>query len=398
MSGSDVRPRVLHVGKFYPPVSGGMERVLQLLCDREKAFVQSRVLVAHTGRRTVHDVVDGVPVTRAGTWANEGSVAVCPTLPLLLRREDPDVIVIHEPNPLGLVAYALARPSARLVIWFHAEVVRDLRKYALFYRPWFAHAMKRASRVIVATPPMASAAQLQGYDVPVSVIPYGVEVERLRATVAVRDRAERLRGGTAVPTVLFVGRLVPYKGLDVLVRAMREVDARLVLVGDGPLRGTLETLARDTGVASKVLFAGEVNDEELIAWYHACDVFSLPSVTRAEAFGMVQVEAMACGKPVVSTDLPTGVPWVNRDRETGLVVPPGDAEALAGALARLAADPALRVQFGDAGRRRVAQEFTAERMAARAVSLYSEVLAGDGVAVPSAAATACAAGGVDARQ
>jgi glycosyltransferase involved in cell wall biosynthesis len=179
---------------------------------------------------------------------------------------------------------------------------------------------------------------------------------------------------------------------------MREVDARLVLVGDGPLRGTLETLARDTGVASKVLFAGEVNDEELIAWYHACDVFSLPSVTRAEAFGMVQVEAMACGKPVVSTDLPTGVPWVNRDRETGLVVPPGDAEALAGALARLAADPALRVQFGDAGRRRVAQEFTAERMAARAVSLYSEVLAGDGVAVPSAAATACAAGRVDARQ
>lgn len=397
MSVSSGRPRVLHVGKFYPPVSGGMERVLQLLCDREKALVRSRVLVAHTGRRTAHDTVDGVAVTRAGRWLNAGSVAVCPTLPLLLRREDPDVIVIHEPNPLGLLAYVLARPSARLVIWFHAEVVRDPRKYALFYRPWFASAMRRASRVIVATPPMASAAQLQGYGVPVSVIPYGVEVERLRETAFVRDRAEQLRGGAALPTVLFVGRLVPYKGLDVLIRAMSHVEARLVLVGDGPLRRTLETLAREVGVASKVLFAGEVSDEDLVAWYHACDVFTLPSVTRAEAFGMVQVEAMACGKPVVSTDLPTGVPWVNRTGETGLVVPPGDVRALAAALARLAADPALRARLGEGGRRRVEQEFTAERMAARAVSVYAEVLAGEAAGVPSASTSAFAAGRMDAQ-
>lgn len=375
MSAAPKRPRVLHVGKFYPPVSGGMERVLQLLCDREKAFVESRVLVAHTGRRTVHETVAGVPVTRAGTWVSAGSVAVCPSMPWLLRREDPDVVVIHEPNPLGLMAYALARPSARLVIWFHAEVVRDPRKYALFYRPWFAHAMRRASRVIVATPPMASAAQLQGYDVPVSIIPYGVEVDRLRQSPDVGQRAQTLRAGTPVPIVLFVGRLVPYKGLDVLVRAMAHVDARLVLVGDGPLRESLQALAQDAGVATKVHFAGEVSEDELVAWYHACDVFALPSVTRAEAFGMVQVEAMACGKPVVSTNLPTGVPWVNRDGETGLVVSPGDVEALAGALARLAADPVLRGRLGEGGRDRVAGEFTAERMAARAVSMYSEVTA-----------------------
>jgi glycosyltransferase involved in cell wall biosynthesis len=397
VSARAARPRVLHVGKFYPPVSGGMERVLQLLCEREKDSVQSRVLVAHAGRRTVHETVDGVPVTRAGTWVNAGSVALCPAMPRLLAREKPDVIVIHEPNPLGLLAYALARPSAQLVIWFHAEVVRDPRKYALFYRPLFAHAMRRASRVIVATPPMAASAQLQGYDVPVSVIPYGVEVERLQLTASVRQRVERLRAQHPGPLVLFVGRLVPYKGLDVLVRAMADVPARLVLVGSGPQRAQLEALARETGVASKVVFAGEVGEEELVAWYHACDIFTLPSVNRAEAFGMVQVEAMACGRPVVSTNLPTGVPWVNRDGETGLVVEPGDAAGLAAALARLAADADLRGSLGDGGRRRVLAEFTAERMAARAVSVYAEVLAGEGAGAAVGVPKAFAPGEVDLR-
>src|SRR5215207_7920837 len=109
--------------------------------------------------------------------------------------------------------------------------------------------------------------------------------------------------------------MVPYKGLDVLMKSMVDVDASLVLVGDGPQRAALETLARELGVAHKVLFAGEVDDDDLLAWYHACDLFVLPSTTRAEAFGVVQTEAMACGKPVISTALPTGVPWVNRHME-----------------------------------------------------------------------------------
>lgn len=368
------RLQVLHIGKFYPPVSGGMERVLQLLCERERRHVDTRVLVANDGRGTVSEVVDGVPVTRAGTLINAGSVAVCPSMPGLLRRERPDVVVIHEPNPMGLLAYALVRPRAKLVIWFHAEVVRDPRKYALFYRPWLAHAARRASRIIVATPPMAQAEQLQGFDVPISVIPYGVDAERLRSSPSVEAAASALRRRYPGPLLLFVGRLVPYKGLDVLMRAMTSVQGTLVLVGDGPQRAALETLARDSGVADRVVFAGEVREPELVAWYHACDLFTLPSVTRAEAFGMVQVEAMTCGKPVVSTALPTGVPWVNRHGETGLVVPPGDVQALADALGHLVREPELRLQLGRQAQERAAREFTADRMAARAVELYSEVL------------------------
>jgi rhamnosyl/mannosyltransferase len=374
MTSESSRLRVLHVGKFYPPVSGGMERVLQLLCERERTEVDTRVLVANTGRSTAHDDVDGVPVTRAGRFGTVGSVAICPSYPLLLARERADVIVIHEPNPIGLLAYMLVRPSARLIVWFHSEVVRDRWKYALFYKPWFSFAMRRASRVIVASPPMTTAEQLRPFPVRAAVIPYGVDQRRLALTGDVAARAARLRAQHPGPLALFVGRMVPYKGLDVLVRAMADVPATAVLVGGGPQRDRLEALATELGVRSKIVFAGEQDEENLVAWYHACDLFVLPSTTRAEAFGVVQTEAMACGKPVVSTAVPSGVPWVNRDGETGLVVPPGDAARLADALRRLVEDPELRRRMGEAGRRRVADEFTADRMSARAVSLYREVV------------------------
>lgn len=379
------RLRVLHLGKFYPPVSGGMERVLQLLCEREKTEVDTRVLVAGTRRRTVREMVDGVAVTRVANVGFAGSVAVCPSLPLWLSRERADVIVIHEPNPIGLVAYALARPAGRLIVWFHSEVVRDRWKYALMYRPWLAHAMRRASRVIVASPPMADAEQLRGFHVRTEVIPYGVDQRRLERSPDVAARETRLRASHPGPLILFVGRLVPYKGLTVLLRAMVDVPATAVLVGDGPQRATLEALARELGIASKVVFAGEVDEVGLTAWYHACDLFVLPSTTRAEAFGVVQTEAMACGKPVVSTALPSGVPWVNRDGETGLVVPPEDARALAAALSRLAGDAGLRQQMGERGRQRVLAEFTADRMASRAVQLYRDVMSEPAGGLPIAA-------------
>ena len=377
MKSMNARPVVLHVGKFYPPVAGGMERVLQLLCEREKAEVETRVIVANTCAETVHETVDGVAVTRVANYGTVGSVAVCPAFPFWLWRERADVIVIHEPNPLGLLAYAVARPRARLIVWFHSEVVRRGWQYRLFYRPWFANAMRRARRVIVASPPMAQAAQLRGFSAPVSVIPYGIDEKRMTDGPAVMARAAALGAGRTAPVALFVGRMVTYKGLDVLLKAMVDVPATVVLVGDGPERPRLEAQAAALDITHKVVFAGEVTDAELLAWYHACDFFVLPSVTRAEAFGVVQTEAMACGKPVICTALPTGVPWVNRHAETGLVVPPCDHQALASALTALATDPALRRRLGDSARARVREEFTADRMAARAVDVYRDVLLAD---------------------
>jgi glycosyltransferase involved in cell wall biosynthesis len=366
--------KVLHVGKYYPPVPGGMERVLQLLCEGERGQVDSRVLVAGTGRTTVHEVRNGVPVTRAGSLAMIGSVGLSPSLPFELSRARRDITVLHEPNPVALVSDCVTGGRGPLVVYFHSEVVRAEWKYALLYRPFLRRVLDRADRIIVASPSMAEGAeQLAPYRHKCVVIPYGIDPAPFAETPAIRARAVSLRGEGSTPLVLFTGRLVPYKGVDVLLRAMASIDARLVVVGDGPMRGVLQAQARAT-CGGRVTFAGTVPDPELTALYHACDLLVLPSVTRAEAFGMVQIEAMACGKPVVSTSVPSGVPWVNQDNETGLIVRPGDADALAGAVRCLVGDPALRARLGDAGRRRVAREFTAVRMAERTVALYREVL------------------------
>ena len=209
------------------------------------------------------------------------------------------------------------------------------------------------------------------------MIPFGIDVERLDATPAVTARAAQIVTEHPGPRLLFIGRLVPYKGVDVLIDAMASVPgATAFILGDGPLRGELEARAAASGVAGRVQFLGALPDAEVVAHLHACDVFVLPSVSRQETFGVAQLEAMACGRPVVSTDLETGVPWVNQHEVTGLVVPPGNSERLSDALGTLLSDEALRNRLGKAARERVEREFTTERMAQRTVSLYRDVLAG----------------------
>ena len=363
------RMKVLHLGKYYPPVRGGIETVLETLCRGARACLAPRALVHGTTPRTVHEVVDGVPVTRVRSFGTVGAVALTPTLPWWLARSDADVIVLHEPNPMALLAYALVRPKSPLVVWLHSEVIRPRWQYRLFYEPLLNLALRRAARIVVASPPMLDAPSLAPFRDKCAVVPYGVDPAPYAAAAAVE------RTAAAEPTVLFVGRLVGYKGVDVLLRALPGVPVRAVIVGDGPCRGALEALAAELGVAGRVTFAGPVSDEARFEAYRAADFVVLPSVTRQEAFGMVQIEAMLSGLPVVSTALPTGVPWVNQDGRTGLVVPPGDPAALRSALAALAASPDLRRDLGRGARARALATFTAEQMCDGAYEVYREAAA-----------------------
>lgn len=369
------RLEVLHVGKFYPPAPGGMERVVQLLCEGEQATTDSRVLVANTGFGTTREAWQGVPVTRVSSMGSIGSVGICPAFPFELRRARRDVTVIHEPNPLALVSHWIGGQRGPLVVWFHSEVIRPRWKYRLLYRPFLRRVLRRASRIVVSSPTLAAhAEELRDFRDKCVVIPFGVDTARLERTGRIDAEVRTIEQQYPGPRVLFVGRLVPYKGVGVLLRAMKTVDATALIVGDGPLRASLEAQAVEDGVATRVRFLGHLTDEQVVAHFHACDLFVLPSVTRAETFGVVQLEAMACGKPVVSTNLPTGVPWVNRHDDTGLIVEPGDADGLAAAMNALITDPARRERLGAAARRRVADSFTVARMRSLAADLYRDVL------------------------
>jgi rhamnosyl/mannosyltransferase len=366
---------VTHLGKFYPPVAGGMERVLQSLCEGERERgVDSRALVVATSRATILESVNGVPVTRAASWLRVGSVRFAPALIVLLRQVETDILVLHEPNPMALLAFALARPAHRLAVWYHSEVLRPRWRYKLIYEPFLRVPFLRASRIVVSSPALPEhAAALRAHASRCEVIPFGLDVHPAPAPEG-HPAVAAVRARWSGPLVLFVGRLVPYKGVEFLLRALPDAGVGAVIVGDGPLRSALQDLARQLGVDSRTFFTGAVDDGEVAAWYGACDIFVLPSITRAEAFGLVQLEAMARGKPVVSTRLPTGVPWVNVDGHTGLTVPPGDSAALAEALRRLAVDEPLRRRMGRAARDRFLAEFTRERMIDRTVALYRNIM------------------------
>jgi rhamnosyl/mannosyltransferase len=369
------RLQVLHFGKYYPPSRGGIETVVETLCRGERESADSQALVINRNGPTKREVVDGVPVVRVGSVATIGAVSVAPTLPVWLARARADVMVLHEPNPMALVAYALARPRIPLVVWFHSEVIRPRWKYRLFYQPFLDFALRRASRIVVASPPMKDVPALAAYRDKCEVVPFGLTFDRYAMTAHVAASMDSIRRAAVRPILLFVGRFVDYKGVDILLRAMRGIDADLMLVGDGPRRQALQDLASELGVADRVHFLGEVGEESLLAWYHACDALVLPSVTRQEAFGMVQLEAMLCGHPVVSTDLGTGVAWVNQHERTGLVVPPGDADALHHAIQRLLSDADLRKQLGRTARARVRDEFSDARMCAETLRVYREAIA-----------------------
>ena len=365
--------RVLHVGKFYPPVSGGMERVVQTLCRAGAGIVESRVLVMNTGSETIEETVDGIDVTRVGVAATSGSVAISPAFPSNLRRARADLIVLHEPNPWALLSYAIVKPSTPLVIWYHSDVVRHPVQYALFYAPIARPAYRRAERFIVSSPALGDHAAVLGpYRDRVRVIPFGIEVSEWELDAPARARSAEILAESG-SFVLFAGRHVPYKGVDVLLRALRDTPIKAVIAGDGPQRPAWEKLMEDLGLRGQVRFVGDVPTRELHALMHACAVLVLPSITRAEAFGYVQLEAMACSKPLISTDVPSGVSWVNQHGRTGLVVRAGDAAALRTAMTRLMADTALRDRFGAAGRQRVQSEFTLTALRDRLRGLYEEL-------------------------
>jgi rhamnosyl/mannosyltransferase len=193
-------------------------------------------------------------------------------------------------------------------------------------------------------------------------------------TPPVAKEAKEIKETFGSPVILFVGRLVYYKGLEYLLKAMRKIEAHLLVIGDGPLKKRLKKIACHLGVSQKISWLGEIDNERLAPYYYTSDVFILPSAIKAESFGLVQLEAFACGKPVISANLPTGVPYVNLHGKTGLVVVPKDSEAIARALNILLASEKLRKHYGQNGRERLEREFTKEIMSKEVLKIYYDLV------------------------
>jgi glycosyltransferase involved in cell wall biosynthesis len=371
--------RVLQIFKYYYPNVGGVEKVAQDIAEGLKGQIGTQILTCHEAVRTFREKVNGIEVTRAGRLFTRFSVPVAPRFPFLMRQmaREADILHFHLPYPLADVSYLLSRPKGKVVVWWHSDIVRP-KFLTKLYRPLQAQFLKKADAIIVAAPQLIdSSPTLRQFRDKCQVIPIGIDAGRFALNDHLWAQGQKIRSRYGRRIVLFVGRLAYYKGVDYLVRAMKDVDGTLLLVGEGPLEVELKGLAASMGVQDRCVFLGKASDEELPLYYQACDVFVLPSVAPTEAYGIVQLEAMACGKPVVSTNLPTGVPFVNLHGQTGLIVRPADEQALAGAINKLLDNPGLRERYGLFAKERVERDFTRESMTGKVYALYRRI-AGSG--------------------
>ncbi|HXF63756.1 MAG TPA: glycosyltransferase [Caldilineaceae bacterium] len=370
--------RVLHIYKDYAPVMGGIENHIGVLArGLRECGIDAQVLVTNTGPQTERLTLDGVPVTKAGRLLSVSSAPVSAAFyPLLYRMEQGvDIAHAHLPYPPGELAQLFLGRSRRFVITYHSDIVRQ-RVLGRLYRPFLWQVLRRAHLIAVSTPAyLSSSPFLAAFPEKCRVIPFGIELDQLAGAPAVQVEAAELRARFGErPLLLFVGRLRHYKGLHVLLDAMHQVDAHLLVIGSGPMGEVWQRKAATEGLNGKVTFWGERPDRDKLAAYHAADLFVLPSTNRAEAFGLVLVEAMACGLPVISTELGTGTSFVNQHEQTGLVVPANDAPALAAAINRLLADEPLRRTLGQAAHARAHAVFSKAAMLTRTIAFYQEAL------------------------
>ncbi|MCI0684019.1 MAG: glycosyltransferase [Gemmataceae bacterium] len=328
---------------------------------------------------TNHQELDGtIKLTRVGRVASLARFDLCPRLPSLIAalRGHVDLVHLHVPNPTMLTALALALP-APIVVTYHSDVVRQ-KTLALAVRPFERFVFQRARAIFTTSPAYAKGSPLlHAYRDKVRVLPFGIDLRPFLQPSAEACRQEaQLREQHGQPLWLAVGRLVYYKGLEHAVRALAHVQGKLLVIGEGPLQRDLARHAAERGVAERIVWRGRCSDAELAGAYRAATALWFPSNARSEAFGLVQVEAMASGCPVINTAIPhSGVSWVSRHEETGLTVPMNDAQALAAAALRLLSEPGLRQRLSAAARHRAVREFDAAVMARRSLDSYRRTIA-----------------------
>ncbi len=368
--------KILQVNKLYSPHIGGIERVIQDISEGLNEKYDIEVLVCQSKGKTSDEKINGVKVKRSGSIGTYFSMPVSFSFFRYFKKmsRDADIVHVHLPFPLADIACLLSGYKGKVVISWHSDVVKQ-KKMLTFYKPIMKAFLKRADCIFVATPGhISGSAYLKPYSNKCRIVPYGINAE-------IYERAERMPVLTEKLTdssskkLLFTGRLVYYKGIDVLIRSMKNTsDCELFIAGDGVLHDQLLDEVQKAGISSRVHFLGVLSDKELKAAMSDCDIFILPSVENSEAFGIVQMEAMVYGKPVINTSLPTGVPYVSPDGISGITVEPKNETALADAINLLVHDDSLREKYGRQAYSIVREKYDMPNVMKLISSIYQELI------------------------
>ena len=371
--------KIIHFGKYYLPDSGGIESVTVSVAKGAVAAGHAVTVVCFAKSLSVPtEVMDGVTVVRAPI----GKLVASQPLGLkyfnncLAAARDADIVHLHAPNMLGALCALFIKRKTRLLVHWHSDVIN---KGWLGYltRPLEKALLRRADCIVATSRVYAdSSPSLQPFKNKIKVVPIGVaDPVRGDAALALPPELEKRIDGRRV--VLAVGRLVPYKGFDVLLQAAPALpaDAVVVIVGSGPFQKELCQAAAVPPIKDRVILAGRLSDAELQALFARATMYCLPSTYRAEAFGVVLLEAMAHGLPIVATEIAgSGVPWVNQHAVSGLNVPVNDAQRLAAACNEILGSDTFRQKYAEGARQRFLDIFTEDISIQKILNTYAALL------------------------
>ena len=367
--------KILQLGKFYP-IRGGVEKVMyDLMMGLSELGVSCDMMCAFSqGRKQIVRLNENARLIGCHTWVKLAATMISPEMIFTLRRvcQEYDIIHVHHPDPMACLALLLSGYKGKVVLHWHADIEKQ-KMLLRFYMPLQKWLLKRADVIVGTTPAyLAASPFLKSVQDKVCCLPIGVE-----PVLPTAEEAAKIRSSYPGKKIVFsLGRLVTYKGFSYLVEAAQYLrDDYVVLIGGaGPLETELKSQIQALGLEDKVKLLGRISDEEVVAHYGACTLFCLSSVFKTEAFGIVQIEAMSCGKPIVATRIPgSGVAWVNEHQVSGLNVEPMDAKQLAESIMAIAEDENVYKTFCEGAAQRYRDLFTKERMIENLQEIYRKL-------------------------
>lgn len=367
--------KILQLGKFYP-IIGGVERVMyDLLEGISEQKIQVDMLCASDSNKS-HEIIvnDFAKIYCTATWKKMLATMISPQMIFRLRKTAAqyDIIHVHHPDPMAALSLFLSGYKGKVVLHWHSDILKQKMALKLFM-PLQNWLINRANVIIGTTPKyIDESPYLQNGNLRKIAIPIGIE-----PVEGDKNKVEEIRHRFKRKKIIFaLGRLVGYKGFSYLIDAALSLpDNYVVLIGGGgPLKENLENQINSKGLKNKVYLLGRISDEDLPNYYEACDIYAMSSIWKTEAFGIVQIEAMSCGKPIVATKIPgSGVSWVNEDKVTGLNVEPENSRAIADAILKITSNEDSYVTFSKHARKRYEQFFQKKDMIKKCLSLYEKI-------------------------
>jgi rhamnosyl/mannosyltransferase len=368
--------KVLMMVKSFYPIIGGVETTVHDLARGLSNDYQITILTVSEDNEFRLEYYDGFKVIKTPRFAKVLSTPISFSYPLWVRKltRKVDLIHFHAPHPLGELSLHLFPSNTRFLVTYHFDIVKQ-KKLKWIYYPSLKKILKKAEKIVVSNPNIiASSDFLSVFKKNCIEIPYGIKLEEYKLKPSLENRALNLKETYSKPLILFVGRLVYYKGVEYLLKAMQNIDANLLIIGEGSLRSDFIKIVDELNLNNRVEFKNHLPREELLLYFYICDLFVLPSVARAEAFGMVLLEAMVYRKPLVTTELGTGTSFINVDSATGFVVPPKDPNAISEVINKLINHEEMRKEMGENAYMRLKEEFTFEKYILRYKKLYQDML------------------------